>query len=245
MKNKQYSLLFADDLILFCYFKKGKINVEKAVNRYLKDLEIWSAKWRMTFAPHKCSYSVFSRAKRNRSDQNFNLALYGEQLNHDNNPKFLGITFDEYLSGKDHIARLKTACNKRLNVLKILSHKSWGIGQTTLVNIYKSLVLSIIEYFGYMACTVSITNMETLQGIQNAALRMIFDKRKECDIQDLHTKANIKPVKIRLQELTGRYLEGALASSNPLIEDLTEDYKEICENYVLGNTILCNYNNIL
>ena len=48
-KKGQFSLLYADDLILLAKFGNTTKGVEKETNKYL---EKWSSLWRLRFAPH-------------------------------------------------------------------------------------------------------------------------------------------------------------------------------------------------
>ena len=57
--------------------------------------------------------------------------------------------------------------------MKILSHKSWFLNEKTLIQIYNVLIRSIIDYSSPI---ISKTNSNTLQIIQNNALRIIFKK---------------------------------------------------------------------
>jgi hypothetical protein len=59
-KNSKYSLLFADDLVASFIFKKHS-RVNKTINTYLKQIEIWLCKWRLVMAPTKCSYLIFKK----------------------------------------------------------------------------------------------------------------------------------------------------------------------------------------
>jgi hypothetical protein len=61
-------------------------------------------------------------------------------------PTFLGIRFDKHLSFKNQLRYLKESCLKRMNVLKVLSNKSWGLSTETLNNVYNSLIRSLLEY---------------------------------------------------------------------------------------------------
>jgi hypothetical protein len=56
--------------------------------------------------------------------------------------KILGITFDSKCSWAPHIRQLKQACTNRLNIIKLLSHTSWGAHSSLLLKIHKSLILS-------------------------------------------------------------------------------------------------------
>jgi len=62
-KNTFYSLLFADDLCTYFIFKRSG-SLEKIINKYLKDLEIWLNRWRLKMSTTKCSYVIFSKSTR-------------------------------------------------------------------------------------------------------------------------------------------------------------------------------------
>ena len=86
--NKNYSLLFADDLLTFFIYKRmGKIDLE--INKYLKDLEPWLCRWKMKISPTKCSYTIFS--KRIRDSVRIKLKMFDEMIPYAKTIKFLGI----------------------------------------------------------------------------------------------------------------------------------------------------------
>ena len=60
-KNKSFSVLFGDDLATSMIFKNID-EVKSRIRNYLKDLESWSNKWRLSFAPPK-SNILFSQEK--------------------------------------------------------------------------------------------------------------------------------------------------------------------------------------
>ena len=55
------------------------------------------------------------------------------------------LVFDRKLSLIPHIKYLKAKCLKALNLLKVLSHTSWGADRTTLLKLYRSLVWSKLD----------------------------------------------------------------------------------------------------
>ena len=62
--------------------------------------------------------------------------------------KFLVLTFDSKLTCKPHIIKTKTNATKNINILKTLSHVEWGAESNILINLYRSLVRSKLDY-GY------------------------------------------------------------------------------------------------
>jgi hypothetical protein len=93
VRNKNYSLLFADDLCSFHIFKKKK-TIVKQIQNYLKRIEIWLKTWRLMMAPHKCNYIVFSNNKSKSDDDDLEIKLLGLKINKNDSPTFLGIRFD-------------------------------------------------------------------------------------------------------------------------------------------------------
>ena len=60
--------------------------------------------------------------------------------------KFLGLVSDRTLSFKSHIQYLKTSCQKALDVIRVVGHTDWGEDRTVLLQLYRSLVLSKLDY---------------------------------------------------------------------------------------------------
>ena len=90
----------------------------------------------------KCCYTIFSKGSRDSSV--FEFYLSGSQIPYNPSPIFFGITFDEKMSFNTHFENLRARAIKRLNIIKIFSHKSWHINSQTLINIYRALIGSIL-----------------------------------------------------------------------------------------------------
>jgi hypothetical protein len=130
--NKRYSLVFADDLLYAEIYKNKTNSLEKRINAYLIKLEHWANKWRLSLAPHKCQYIVFTNK---HTIDDFRLMIYGQPLKMVDDPKFLGIRFDSKLKYTNQIDHIINSCNKRMGILKTLSSKFWNINESTLLNI--------------------------------------------------------------------------------------------------------------
>jgi len=69
-----------------------------------------------------------------------NLNLNCVKLTHDSSPAFLGIRFDPHLTFKNQIAHLKKTCIQRLNIIKIMSHKSCQLNKETSLQVCNILI---------------------------------------------------------------------------------------------------------
>ena len=99
----------------------------------------------MSFAPNKCKYIIFTREKqKNFFQDDFDIKLYGDKLEKMREIKFLRINFDQYLSFKGQVESIMAKFIDITNIIKVLSHKSWKLDKSTRINLYKSLVKSLI-----------------------------------------------------------------------------------------------------
>ena len=195
--------------------------------------------WRLSLAPHKCAYTIFSKNKRSNTEPGFNLKLYSQEIPRDNHPTFLGLKFDPLLSMNKHMEYVTEKAKDRLNVLRILSYyESWRINKKILVNIYISLTRSIFEYMAFIYDKLASHHRDKLNAIQNNALRIIFKKKRdECTIDELHKLAGIPSLEIRLKMLTNNYYAKALSTNNPIIEELVKECNIFYKNLQIDENL--------
>ncbi|RNA15376.1 RNA-directed DNA polymerase from mobile element jockey-like [Brachionus plicatilis] len=158
--------------------------------------------------------------------------------------KFLGITLDSKLTFSPMVDELKERCNSRLNLIKYLSNKKWGLKPKTLGSLYKSLIGSILDYSFPCLNSFSETNIKKIQVIQNSAVRSILKLKYEIPSNIIHQEAfnklNLLTISNRLFELSERYVRTGLSHSVPLVVRLVEEYREGFESrYIEYPTPLC------
>ena len=229
-------LLFADDIVFtlsFFYKKKNRISKEasdEAKNKcqvYLNKLEQWMNTWHLSLAPHKCSQITFSRSNDSEHDE-LDIKLYNQRIPYDSSPKFLGKTFDKRLNFEKHNEKIAEKVKDRINILKVLSYdKHWGLNSKFLINIYKILVLSVMDYSSVITSASSKKVLMDLEVLQNDALRVIFKKTlmDKITVDQLREWGKIDSVEARHEKLMSDYYEKALLSKNPLLEELFFNYK--------------------
>ena len=220
-KHFSYSSLFADDLATLFFFKKtGKINSK--IKKFLENLVRWLYKYRLKMNADKCCYTVFS-GNGNKDQIFFNLKLKNGLIPYNPKSTFLGIIFDEFLCFKDHVVMLRGRALKRLNIIKIFSHRSWQLDSNTLKCIYEALIGSIFTYSFFAIARIAKTNMERLQTVQNRAIRSIY-RLEWCSPVDLiHEISGLPLIKDRLTNLGKRYISIAEGRSE-LMELLVSEY---------------------
>ncbi|KAL4103942.1 hypothetical protein QTP88_019259 [Uroleucon formosanum] len=117
-------------------------------------------------------------------------------LNFSENLRILGLTFDHKLSWKTHIEKLKTSCMGRMNIIKTLSNLSWGSDQNSLILIYKSLILSLMNYGSVIYGTAKAKTLSTLDPIRNQRIRLATGSFRTSPVVNILCNAGEPPLKI-------------------------------------------------
>ena len=132
-------------------------------------------------APHKCNYLVFSNGTENESEK-LELKLNGIKLKFENNPTFLGIRFDNHLTFKNQIDYLKKTCVQRLNILKIISYKTWKLSTKTLMQVCLNKIGARI----FSDLTPSHISNETKLSSSNTEQRIKNNLKKTYHDENIH-----------------------------------------------------------
>lgn len=137
-----YCQAFADDVTLVFTGQSTAILEEKA-NATLEIVHQWGIHNKLNFAPHKTNAMVLTRKL--KCGQPY-LSMAGVRINIVNDIKLLGLTIDNKLTFKAHVA---ASCKKAADIYKQLAcaaRVTWGLnGEITRV-IYVSVVEAIMTY---------------------------------------------------------------------------------------------------
>lgn len=199
-------------------------------------------------SPNKCSYIIFCNS--NNNTNSLSLKLSRGIIPKDNNPRFLGITFDKTICFKEISELIKKRSIERLNIIKIVSHKSWKLSHKTLVNLYKTLLRSILDYSFFTISQISITILNFLQAIQNQAIRLIYKLAPDTstlNLNEIAEKNKLTSINERFNDLFVRYVEKS-SESNPLIVDLINEYIRSINSIIKqdsDSTPLTYFNNLI
>ena len=126
----------------------------------------------MSLNPSKTWCINFHRDNKNK---NFpHLYLSGNLLKYKKTYKFLGITFDESLSFKDHIEIITKKCQKRLNLLKAIRGRNWGASPETIMYTYKAYIRPILEYGCTLFAFEDQSLLKKIQNIETSAIKIAY-----------------------------------------------------------------------
>ena len=149
------------------------------------------------------------------------LKLYNNPIPIVDQAKFLGVIFDKKLSFIPHINTLKLKCQKALNVLKLLSHCDWGGDKKTLLNLYRSLVHSKLDYGCIIYGSARKSYLKKLDTIHHQGLRLALGAIRTSPVQSLYSEAQEPSLYDRRKKLSLQYVTKLASNpSNPVYNDI-------------------------
>ena len=96
MPRKVQGAIYADDLVLWCS-KEHLSTANYRLQQALNTLEGWTKWWLVRINPRKTTYTIFSLST---WEQKATLHINGQTLLAEDNPIYLGVTFDKRLTWK-------------------------------------------------------------------------------------------------------------------------------------------------
>ena len=130
--------LYADDILIYNIIHSP--NDSEHLQQDLCTLQAWARRWQMEFTPAKCVHLTISN-KHHIIEHNY--YLFDHLIQKVSKAKYLGITFDEHLTWKNHIHNICQNANSALVFLrKNINHCPISVRS----HCYKSFVRPILEY---------------------------------------------------------------------------------------------------
>ena len=168
----------------------------KNVQSYLDKLKAFFYRWGFKVSEDKTVAIVFTR-KRKCKVENVKLTLNGKDITVENTARFLGVTFDRRLTWKPHIDKVVEKCNKRMNILRVLSGTRWGSSKAMLLIVYKAMIRSVIDYGSIAYDTASNRTKSRLDEIQAKALRICCGALRGTPTSALQVECGQPPLRLR------------------------------------------------
>ena len=225
--------LYVDDFCI-CYRSKSMRTVERHLQQCLNKIENWALYNGFKFSKSKTQCVHFCQLR--KLHDNPQLYLYGSLIPVVDEAKFLGVIFDRKLSFIPHIKYLKAKCLKALNLLKVLSHTSWGADRTVLLHLYRSLIRSKLDYGAIVYGSARKSYLAMLDTVHHQGLRLALGAFRTSPVESLYVEADEPSLYLRREKLALQYaIRLAANPSNPAYKitfppHISEDIVNLYEN---------------
>ena len=119
-------------------------------------------------------------------------------------------------TNKDKLHRiskaLKAKCLKALDILKVLSSSDWGGDRTVLLNLYRSLIRSKLDYGSIVYGSARKSYLKSLDTIHYQGLRLALGAFRTSPVESLYTESNEPSLYIRREKLSLQYVSKLAAN---------------------------------
>ena len=219
--------LFMDDGLLWST-GADIVTVMDKIQNSLNSIGEWGKKYGVKFSTTKTKYMIFTRKQEtslvDANGQVVGISLNGVMLERVYKYKYLGMIFDPWLTWGPHIADLVERCQKPLNVMQAVAHKSWGADRTSLFKLYSASVLSRINYGSFIYGSAAEGHLLKLDRVQYMAIRLITGNMR-CTLHfNLEPEANIMPLKFRRALIGLQYMSRIYKISNHITKYTFDNY---------------------
>ena len=136
-----------------------------------------------------------------KMNNNPTLNLDGSEIPVVNQYKFLSVIFDQTLPFIPQIQYLKEKCSKTFKLLRVITHKDWGVDQNTLLKLYRILIRSKINYGCFIYGAAIKSYLESLQTVHYEGLRLVLGAFRTFSVESLYSEAYKLPLKLRFTKL--------------------------------------------
>lgn len=214
-------LVYADDITIL-YSADTVQRAQEGMQETVNQLHQWTTQWGLKINAQKSHHMCFTRKKIPTIPT---ITIEGAAIPYVTTHNLLGLVFDgPILTFKHQIEYLRTACLKRLDVMKRISGIRWGADRETLLMLYKSFILSKIQYGAAIYGSASPTNLKKLDTVQNTALRIALGAFMSTPITCLQVETGLLPLQYtrHIKMCNTVYKASTAPTSHPITTMITD-----------------------
>ena len=176
----------------------------------------WAKRKQLSIAPEKSTITFFTPDKARQSRVHPQVFINGVAIPLDKTPKILGVRFDTHYNFSAHVMDVVKKTRSKYGILHGLAGTGWGCQKETLLQVYKTYVEPSINYGAAVwAPNISETSFNSLQRLQNRALRIATGCHSNASVSHLHHESKVTLVKEHLQMLSAQMLVKCNRISHP------------------------------
>ena len=127
--------------------------------------------------------------------------LYGSPIPVVQEYKYLGLIFDKKLSFIPHIDYIKAKCHKALNMMKVLSHTTWGANRITLLQLYRSK----LDYGSIVYGSARKSYLAMLDPLHHQGLRLALGAFRTSPVASLYVEEEEPSLPTRREKISLQY----------------------------------------
>ena len=194
--------LYVDDLTIYLSGRSMEY-MEERLQVAINTIAYNANRRGFRLSPTKTKCVHFCRLRTPHNDPQ--LTIEGRNIEVVPQVRFLGVIFDKKLSWKPHIEDLAARCKKSLNIIRCLAHINWGANSEILVRMYKSMILSKMDYGSIVYSGARKSHLKKLDTVHGMGLRLAIGAYRTSPLTSIYSETGVPPLHIRRSRLMLNY----------------------------------------
>lgn len=211
--------LFADDTAVY-HSHESAICVIRAIEKSLDILSKYYQTWKIKLNESKTQAIFFTRRRTMKMLPRRNLVLNNNEIEWQDDIKYLGMILDKKLTFKKHCAYSNERAQKYIRILYPLINRRSHLNIHNKSIIIKCIFRPMLLYSGEVWGICAEAHIKHLQITQNKLLKLIHNLPHHYNTAHLHSLCNINTIEETLYILKHKFTQNCHYSDNILISSL-------------------------
>ena len=186
--------LFADDTALWTSsntIASLSLRLQQSVDAFVS----WCNSWKLKLQPTKTEMIHFTVHPRKKYKPPVTVKIENTTIQPVDTARYLGVIIDKQLKWRNHIQHIESKVTARISILRYLSKSAKEPNPKTMINIYKSIVRTVIISGYPVLLTANDKLWERLQIIQNRAIRAALNLPIYTSVDYIHRITALPKIK--------------------------------------------------
>jgi hypothetical protein len=193
--------------------------LQKAIDAF----ESWCKSWKLKLQPTKTELIHFSYHPRKQYLHPVEVKVDNVSIKPLESTRYLGVTIDKQLKWRIHLDTIERKIAPRIGLLRYLSRSAYEPNSKIMINIFKSIVRTVIIYGYPVILTADQKVWDRLQIVQNKALRAALGLPIYTSVDYIHKISYVPRIRNHAISLLHKSIETAAANNDTTLKNHLQD----------------------
>lgn len=214
--------LFADDTALWTSSNTTS-SISSRLQQSVVAFEKWCRCWKLKLQPSKTEMLHFNVHPRRKYKYEVSVKVEDTRIIPKDASRYLGVIIDKELKWNKHLQHIEKCVAPRISLLRYLSSAAQEPNERTMINIFKSIVRTVIIYGYPVLLTANKRIWKRLQIIQNKAIRAALNLPHYTSTQYIHQLANVPRIKDYAKSLLQKSIATSINNNDIILRNNLEE----------------------
>jgi hypothetical protein len=210
--------LFADDTALWTSSNKTS-SLSSRLQQSVVAFEDWCRCWKLKLRPSKTELIHFNVHPRRKCKHEVAVKVEDTMITPKDETRYLGVIIDKELKWEQHLKHIEKSVTPRISLVRYLSRAAQEPNESIMINIFKSIVRTVMIHGHSVLLTASNKIWERLQIIQNKAIRAALNLPHYTSTRYIHHITNLPMIKDYAKSLMQNSINTAINNNDTILRD--------------------------